>query len=160
MDDVENTLSNLKKILDADSKIVSSRDLNKGDIIEANLLGSDGLVLKDGYTSRRKFLVIIGKTNKGDYYGFFLINSKLPPCIGDNMEYQYLLRKQDYPELLDYDSWLDCTDIMEIKSSKIIPREAKMKTKLKEQDLERVLFIAANNKLIKNSVKKKYNLMK
>lgn len=48
-----------------------------GDIIYVSLNEEDGLILKDGYDSRRKYFVVIGFTPEGVAIGALLINSKI-----------------------------------------------------------------------------------
>lgn len=48
-----------------------------GDIIYVSLNEEDGLILKDGYDSRRKYIVVIGFTPEGVAIGALLINSKI-----------------------------------------------------------------------------------
>lgn len=48
-----------------------------GDIIYVSLNEEDGLILKDEYDSRRKYIVVIGFTPEGVAIGALLINSKI-----------------------------------------------------------------------------------
>ena len=76
MDDRFGVLSHLKASLE-NAQIVDMDAVKIGDIIYVPLDAEDGLTLKDGYTDRRKFIVIIGFTPEGNAIGALLINSRI-----------------------------------------------------------------------------------
>lgn len=150
IDDAKGTLKALKEATVAKATVKSNDDLKPGDIIEMLMDANDGLILNEGYDTRRKFVVIIGCNSKGDLYGAFLINSDIDfsKQNPEMMKYQYRMLKANYPELLDYDSWLDCTDLFDLKRRKIIARKAVVKSHLTPDDHTRVLDIVRNSELI------------
>ncbi len=48
---------------------------------------------------------------------------------------QYLLSQKNYANFLEYDSWLDCFEIKELKVRKIVVRKAEKKGRLNTYDL-------------------------
>lgn len=76
MDDETGTLGKLKAAI-AKAELVDMSSVKVGDIIYVSLNEEDGLILKDGYDSRRKYIVVIGFTPEGVAIGALLINSKI-----------------------------------------------------------------------------------
>ena len=115
MDDKAGTLSKLKAII-ADKEKVDMSSIKVGDIIYVPLDEEDGLTLKKGYKDRLKYIVIIGFTPEGVAVGALLINSEIDPSNHSKefLDCQYQLQVRNYRAILDYDSWLDCSDIFEI----------------------------------------------
>lgn len=67
MDDETGTLGKLKAAI-AKAELVDMSSVKVGDIIYVSLNEEDGLILKDGYDSRRKYIVVIGFTPEGVAY--------------------------------------------------------------------------------------------
>ena len=82
------------------------------------------LILKDGYKDRNKYIVIIGFTPEGVAIGALLINSEIDSSKRSEelLNCQYPLMVRNYRDILDYDSWLDCSDIFELSKLKITER--------------------------------------
>lgn len=119
-DDVQENLSKLREKIENEDRIKSPVRLSKGDIVEMELDENDGITLDGQYETRRKYIVIIGVTSKGDIYGAYLINSEINFIKNNDImkNYQYILLKDDYPELLKYDSYLDCSELFPINKKK------------------------------------------
>ena len=101
---------------------VKEEHLSKGHIIYVPLSENEGLVVKDGYDERKKFIAIIGVTSDGTIIGSLLINTdpnEFTPQLG---ACQYPLKEKDYPTILDYDSWLDCSQIFRLSKKKLLLR--------------------------------------
>ena len=75
MDDKTGALERLKAIM-AKAEQVDMSSVKIGDIIYVPLDEEDGLILKDGYKDRNKYIVIIGFTPEGVAIGALLINSE------------------------------------------------------------------------------------
>ena len=73
---------------------------------------------------------------------------------------QYLIRQDDYPEILDRDSWIDCTDPKELKVSKIKAKKAEKKGHLNDRDLANVMKHLKENDFIDNHTRKVYGIDK
>ena len=75
------------------------------------------------------------------------------------IESQYLLLRRNYPSILDYDSWLDCSDIFELSKDKISERNARLKGSLIEDDKERVFNILRETDMIDNITKRRFGII-
>lgn len=127
MDDETGTLGKLKAAI-AKAELVDMSSVKVGDIIYVSLNEEDGLILKDGYDSRRKYIVVIGFTPEGVAIGALLINSKIDSSkrTEELLNCQYLLLVCNYRNILDYDSWLDCSDIFELSKLKITEKNGNL----------------------------------
>lgn len=160
MDDKAGTLSKLKAII-ADNENVDMSSIKVGDIIYVSLDEEDGLTLKKGYKDRLKYIVIIGFTPEGVAVGALLINSKIDPSNHSKefLNCQYPLQVHNYREILDYDSWLDCSDIFEISKLKIKDKDGKMKGRLIDEDRERIMEFLKETDVFDNATKKHYGII-
>lgn len=160
MDDKTGTLAKLKDIIDqAEDTDMSS--IKIGDIIYVSLDEEDGLKLKNGYKDRNKYIVIIGFTPEGVAIGSLLINSKIDPSKRSDelLNCQYPLLVRNYRSILDYDSWLDCSDIFELSKSKIMEKKGKLKGCLISEDKERVMQFLKDTDVLDNATKKRYGII-
>lgn len=73
---------------------------------------------------------------------------------------QYLIRQVDYPEFLEYDSWIDCTDPKELKVSKIKAKNAEKKGRLNAVDLANVMRHLKENDFIDQHTRRVYGIDK
>lgn len=161
MDDKTGALSKLKAMI-ADKEKVNMSSIKVGDIIYVPLDEEDGLILKDGYKERRKYIVIIGFTPEGIAVGALLINSEIDPSKRSQelLDCQYPLQARHYSDILDYDSWLDCSDIFEIPKLKISDKDGKMKGCLIDEDKERVMEFLKDTDVFDNATKRRYGIIK
>lgn len=161
MDDKDGTLSKLKAIA-ADKEKVDMSSVKVGDIIYVPLDEEDGLVLKEGYKDRLKYIVIIGFTPEGIAVGALLVNSNIDPSKRSKelLDCQYPLLSRDYRHILEYDSWLDCSDIFEIPKLKITDKNGKMKGCLTDDDKERVMGFLKDTDVFDNATKRRYGIIK
>ena len=161
MDDKTGALSKLKAMI-ADKEKVNMSSIKVGDIIYVPLDEEDGLTLKDGYKERRKYIVIIGFTPEGIAVGALLINSEIDPSKRSQelLDCQYPLQARHYRDILDYDSWLDCSDIFEIPKLKISDKDGKMKGCLIDEDKERVMEFLKDTDVFDNATKRRYGIIK
>ena len=160
MDDKTNTLSKLKASI-ADKEKVNISSIKVGDIIYIPLDEEDGLTLKKGYKDRLKYIVIIGFTPEGVAVGALLINSEIDPSNHSKefLDCQYQLQVRNYRAILDYDSWLDCSDIFEISKLKIKDKDGKMKGCLIDEDRERIMEFLKETDVFDNATKKHYGII-
>lgn len=161
MEDTTGALNKLKEIFTKKEKVDIS-SLKIGDIIYISLDEEDGIILKDKYKERLKFIVIVGFTPEGNAIGALLINSNVNILKRSQELYncQFPLLKRNYCHILDYDSWLDCSDIFEISKQKIANKEAKAKGCLTEEDKERVINFLKETDVFDNATKRRYGLIK
>lgn len=75
------------------------------------------------------------------------------------MDCQYPILSRHYPNILDYDSWLDCSDIFELSKEKISERAGKLKGCLIEEDKERILNFLKGTEVFDNVTKRRFGLL-
>ncbi len=155
MEDKGDTLRKLKEQFEKEQKIDAS-SVAIGDIIYVSLTSEDGLTLNEGYDSRLKYIVVVGFTADHNIIGALLINSKEnPPGLN---RYQYCILQSKYPGVIDYDSWLDCSQLFTLSLSRIKERVGLLKGKLLPDDLEWALSILRDCDLIDNATKKHFGI--
>lgn len=159
VDDPNAVLLN-KDELKEKNKIKRNKDLQIGDIFEMDMDANDGLTLTNDYSTRLKYVVVIGITSKGDAYGTFLINSEIDFSKQNKsmMKYQYPLLKKNYPKLLKYDSFLDCTDLFDLKRKKIVARKASKRGTLIKEDCDNIRKLVCDSELLSDHDKQKFGL--
>lgn len=104
-------------------KQITSDSFQVGKILKMRLDEEDGIILKGGYIDRLKYFVVIGQVLNDGIIGAFLINSHINENIISTktlLDCQFPLKKQDYPEILTRNSYLDCSDFFEISRIKIL----------------------------------------
>ena len=160
MDDKNGALEKLKAAMD-EAERVDMSSVKIGDIIYVPLDEEDGLILKNGYDDRKKYIVIIGFTPEGVAIGALLINSEIDSSKRSEelLNYQYPLLVRDYRSILDYDSWLDCSDIFELSKLKITEKDGKLKGCLTPEDRERVMEFLKETDVFDNATKKRYGII-
>ena len=151
MDDKNGALEKLKAAMD-EAERVDMSSVKIGDIIYVPLDEEDGLILKNGYDDRKKYIVIIGFTPEGVAIGALLINSEIDSSKRSEelLNCQYPLLVRNYRSILDYDSWLDCSDIFEL---------SKLKGCLTPEDRERVMEFLKETEVFDNATKKRYGII-
>lgn len=160
MDDITRSLEILKGRLN-DNESHNLKSLRIGDIIYVDLTADEGLTLNKGYSPRKKYVVIVGFTSEGVAIGALLINSKIAPIkrSPELVNCQYPLRAKCYPNILKYDSWLDCSDIFELPKEKIQKRNGQVRGHLIEEDKELVIGFLKETDVIDNITKRRFGLL-
>lgn len=161
MDDKNGALEKLKAAM-YEAERVDMSSVKIGDIIYVPLDEEDGLILKNGYDDRKKYIVIIGFTPEGVAIGALLINSEIDSSKKRSEELlnsQYPLLVRNYRSILDYDSWLDCSDIFELSKLKITEKDGKLKGCLTPEDRERVMKFLKETEVFDNATKKRYGII-
>ncbi len=98
---------------------------------------ANGIVPKDGYSSRNKFFVILGWDDQGNAYGGVVFNSRVNLKLPYNIQlYHYPIRKSAY-SFLTHDSFIDCTSLMRVCGSQLT--SATFRGALSQEHLEYVL---------------------
>ena len=131
-----------------------------GGLFRAVLTIGDGLKFKDGRTQKPKRMIIVGidRENK-TCYGTVLVNTNIAPAANFSPQYfatQYCLRQTDYPEYLDYDSYVDCGMLFAISFETL--KSGEYFGVLNSNDLDSVFEILETTKTIPTKIKKKYNI--
>lgn len=161
MDDKDNLLEKLQEQMQADSLVQGAEDLHIGDIVYYDMDRADGIVPNDEYDSRLKYVVVAGVKSNVKEVCAVLINSEhdYSPAKDWQAE-QYMILQADYPNVLDYDSWIDCTDPKELKISKIKSKKAEKKGSLNTRDLNNVMKHLQENDFVDNHMRKVYGIDK
>jgi hypothetical protein len=158
--DFKGKLGDLKKSIDEASRVKSIADLTIGTVVYVEKDKNDGLTLTSGYTTRLKYVVVAGAKSDKKEVCAVLMNTDAdysddPTWRAD----QYLLLQRDYPGILDYDSWLDCTDPKTLTVRKLKAKKAEVKGHLTDDDLKAVMSKLKNSEFISTHLKKIYGIL-
>jgi len=134
-------------------KQITVDSLEVGKILKMRFYTDDGIVIDKAYESRLKYFVVIGQIINHGIVGAFLINSNINPKA--LIDYQFPLFVKDYPDILKYNSYLDCSDIFELDKVKIIKSGLEI-GKLTEKDLQLVIETIVTSEVLSLKDKKKY----
>lgn len=161
MDTRESVLARLREKLRQESLVKGIEDLQVGDIVYYDMDRDDGIVPETGYDSRLKYVIVAGAKSNSKEVCAVLINtdhdfSSAPDWLAE----QYLVRQTDYPEILDHDSWIDCTDPKELLVSKIKAKGAEKKGRLNPRDLSNVMRHLKENDFIDARTRRIYRIDK
>ena len=157
--DFKGKLADLKENLKAASLVQSADDLKVGTIIYVEMDKNDGLVLNEGYPTRLKYVVVAGSKSDRKEVCAVLVNTDAD--YSDALDWkaeQYPLLQKNYPGVLDYDSWLDCTDPKTLTVRKLKAKKAEVKGCLTADDLKAVMTKLKNSDFIDSHTKKVYGI--
>lgn len=158
---VNDKLSQLKEEMRQESLVKGIEDLQVGDIVYYDMDRADGIVPTPGYDSRLKYVIVAGaKSNAKEVCAVLINTDKDHSNAPDWQAEQYLIRQEDYPEILDHDSWIDCTDPKELKVAKIKAKEAEKKGHLNDNDLVNVMKHLKENDFIDTHTRKVFGIDK
>lgn len=139
---------------------VTEEKLEIGSLIRTVISIEEGLVFKNGRKQKPKRLVIIGiDRDRKVCYGSVLVNTNMSPkaVYSDSfLSAQYLLRQTDYPEFLDYDSFVDCGMLFSIPLEKLLAGE--YFGKLTDEDLNGIFGILRTTDTLTGKEKKRYGI--
>ena len=157
--DVEGKLADLKKSIEEASLVKSVADLTVGTIVSVEMDKNDGLILTDGYPTRLKYVVVAGVKSGNKEVCAILVNSdddfsNDPDWQAD----QYPLLQRNYPNFLDYDSWLDCTDPKFLSVRKLKAKRAEVIGRLNEDDINAVMIKLKDSDFINPHIKKVFGI--
>lgn len=154
-------LARLREQMRQDSLVKGISDLQVGDIIYYDMDRADGIVPAPGYDSRLKYVVVAGAKSNSKEVCAVLINTDNDYSVAPDWQAeQYLIMKDDYPHLLDHDSWIDCTDTKELKVAKITSKNAEKKGRLNDHDLANVMKHLKENDFIAPHTRKVFGIDK
>lgn len=157
--DVEGKLAELKQALVESSLVKSAADLPVGTVVYVEMDKNDGLTLTGGYTTRLKYVVVAGAKSDQKEICAVLVNTDAD--YSDDPDWraeQYPLLQRNYPGILDYNSWLDCTDPKTLTIRKLKAKKAEVKGRLNDDDLKAVMTKLKNNDFIDPHIKKVYGI--
>lgn len=159
MDDSNGTLAALKVAAEDEKAVKFSGDLQVGDIVYQNMDRQDGLILNNGYDTRYKIIVIVGKQSNGEVIAACLINSKFKGNK-DGLKFQYIIKKENYPDVekLVKDSPLNCSKLFTIDAQKSIKVKAQVIGHLTCEDEINVINLVSSCDFISDRDKKRFHI--
>ncbi|WP_334166624.1 hypothetical protein [Phocaeicola paurosaccharolyticus] len=137
-------------------KRITKEQIASRNIVYLAMNRSNGLTLRN-YNSRNKYVVIVSVIDETHIVGSLLINTD--PNIENTQigDQQYPLSTNDYPDALDYKSWLDCSLLFEIEISQI--ETGYHAGYINQRDWGYIVETLKNSPTISNKKKRKYNIL-
>lgn len=139
---------------------VTDERIAVGALIRTMLSETDGLVFKNGRTEKPKRLVVIGVDHEQALcFGSVLVNTKLNPKAQYSAEYlsaQYELKQENYPEFLDYNSYVDCGELFSIPVERL--KQGEFFGFLTDEDLNGIFDLLETSDIFSTKQKKRYGI--
>ena len=139
---------------------VTDERIAVGALIRTMLSESDGLVFKNGRTEKPKRLVVIGVDHEQALcFGSVLVNTKLNPKAQYSAEYlsaQYELKQENYPEFLDYNSFVDCGELFSIPVERL--KQGEFFGFLTDEDRNGIFDLLETSDIFSTKQKKRYGI--
>ena len=139
---------------------VTDERIAVGALIRTMLSETDGLVFKNGRTEKPKRLVVIGVDHEQALcFGSVLVNTKLNPKAQYSAEYlsaQYELKQENYPEFLDYNSFVDCGELFSIPDERL--KQGEFFGFLTDEDLNGIFDLLETSDIFSTKQKKRYGI--
>lgn len=139
---------------------VTDERIAVGALIRTMLSETDGLVFKNGRTEKPKRLVVIGVDHEQALcFGSVLVNTKLNPKAQYSAEYlsaQYELKQENYPEFLDYNSFVDCGELFSIPVERL--KQGEFFGFLTDEDRNGIFDLLETSDIFSTRQKKRYGI--
>lgn len=139
---------------------VTDERIAVGALIRTVLSEADGLTFKDGRKEKPKRLVVIGVDRQNVLcFGSVLVNTKMNPQAQYSAEYltaQYELKQENYPEFLDYNSFVDCGELFSIPIERL--KQGEFFGFLSDADREGIFDILETSDIFSTKQKKRYGI--
>lgn len=139
---------------------VTDERIAVGALIRTMLSETDGLVFKNGRTEKPKRLVVIGVDHQQALcFGSVLVNTKLNPKAQYSAEYisaQYELKQENYPEFLDYNSFVDCGELFSIPVERL--KQGEFFGFLTDEDRNGIFDLLETSDIFSTKQKKRYGI--
>ena len=139
---------------------VTDERIAVGALIRTMLSETDGLVFKNGRTEKPKRLVVIGVDHEQALcFGSVLVNTKLNPKAQYSAEYlsaQYELKQENYPEFLDYNSFVDCGELFSIPVERL--KQGEFFGFLTDEDRNGIFDLLETSDIFSTKQKKRYGI--
>ena len=141
-------------------RAVTDERIAVGALIRTILSEADGLTFKDGRKEKPKRLVVIGVDRESTLcFGSVLVNTKMNPQAQYSSEYltsQYELKQEDYPEFLDYNSYVDCGELFSIPIERL--KQGEFFGFLTDADRKGIFDILETSDIFSTKQKKRYGI--
>ena len=139
---------------------VTEERIKIGALIRTILSENDGLTFKNGRKEKPKRLVVIGVDRETALcFGSVLVNTKLNPKAQYSAEYlsaQYELKQENYPEFLDYNSFVDCGELFSIPVERL--KQGKFFGFLTDEDRNGIFDLLETSDIFSTKQKKRYGI--
>ena len=139
---------------------VTEERIKIGALIRTILSENDGLTFKDGRKGKPKRLGVIGVDRETALcFGSVLVNTKPSPKAVYSEEYlsaQYELKQKDYPEFLQYNSYVDCGELFSISIEKL--KQGEFFGFLNDEDCKGIFDILETSDIFSTKQKKRYGI--
>ena len=139
---------------------VTDERIAVGALIRTMLSETDGLVFQNGRTEKPKRLVVIGVDHEQALcFGSVLVNTKLNPKAQYSAEYlsaQYELKQENYPEFLDYNSFVDCGELFSIPVERL--KQGEFFGFLTDEDRNGIFDLLETSDIFSTKQKKRYGI--
>ena len=143
-----------------DHRRVTEDKVQIGALFRTVLSQDDGLFFNNGRTQKPKRLIIIGfDKDIALCYGSILVNTNMSPKADFSDEFreaQYMLKSSDYPEFLDYDSYVDCGVLFKIPYATLLKGE--YFGQLNDTDCKAIFDILETTETLSTKEKKRYGI--
>ena len=131
-----------------------------GALIRTVLSEADGLTFKNGRKEKPKRLIVIGVDRANALcFGSVLVNTNMNPQASFSAEYltaQYELKQENYPEFLDYNSYVDCGVLFSIPIERL--KQGKFFGFLTDADRDGIFDILETSDIFSTKQKKRYGI--
>jgi len=139
---------------------VTEERIKIGALIRTILSENDGLTFKNGRKEKPKRLVVIGVDSETALcFGSVLVNTKLNPKAQYSAEYlsaQYELKQENYPEFLDYNSFVDCGELFSIPVERL--KQGEFFGFLTDEDRNGIFDLLETSDIFSTKQKKRYGI--
>lgn len=139
---------------------VTEERIKIGALIRTILSENDGLTFKDGRKEKPKRLVVIGVDRETALcFGSVLVNTKPSPKAQYSAEYlsaQYELKQENYPEFLDYNSFVDCGELFSIPVERL--KQGEFFGFLTDEDRNGIFDLLETSDIFSTKQKKRYGI--
>ena len=131
-----------------------------GALIRTVLSEADGLTFKNGRKEKPKRLIVIGVDSANALcFGSVLVNTNMNPQASFSAEYltaQYELKQENYPEFLDYNSYVDCGVLFSIPIERL--KQGEFFGFLTDADRDGIFDILETSDIFSTKQKKRYGI--
>jgi len=147
--------------LQAEYKRVTLEKIRPGSVILTDLDESDGLTYTDGRSHKPRRVIIIGydKENKC-FIGTVFINTNINPKAKYSAEFlatQIMVKKDEYPNFLKHDSFIDCGQLMPLHTNKLLSGE--YKGEVVADDFHKIMATLKNTETIPAKEKRRFGII-
>lgn len=150
------------RVLQKEYETMTPEKLEKGSLVDGVVITfTDEKDPSRTKTKPKKVIILSLKQGTKDTYGYLVINTEPGYSTDSTIEKevadsQYLIKCDSYEKILDYDSYVNCTEIAEETSDFFMG--GTYCGKLEENDLTKIWEILSTSSIITTKIKKAYRI--